>query len=325
MSLLSTSIAISQRNFTLEDDMKSIARSRMEKHNYEVVGELPDYQESREKIFLGLFSQTYTKSRRRVLLRDATENYLCEVPQTPTEIARDYLDVVFQRPLRATRDQRDAICVDRCSPLHYQPTYLSGGVYLDINATYLQILDCVGWDVDYFPRKFIGAGRPPSDFPARHDKVARNYLVSCGLSSSVSVWTGTAIAETWPRNKHINYGLWACVQDVLHEIARCALEFGASYVATDGYILPDGQAEEFQEYLQTAWKIKASVRGYGPTVVTGLGSYQVGELKTKRFHGCVDRPYTNIDPNHDDMLQISYRTIATNRIDKPYLTMLDLP
>lgn len=322
MSTLSISPEIPNTS-ALAGDMIWLARQRREKYNLEVVGELPDYQLSNEKVFIGQFSQTTTRTANRFLLRDASQHYLCEIPQSPTEIARDYLDVVFPKPLRATKEQREAILLHRSPPLYYQPTYIQGGVYLDINATYLQLMDVIGWDPDYFPRKFLGAGRPPSDFPARHDKTARNTLVSCGLSSSVSVWTGSKLTETYPRNKHINYGLWSAIQDILHEIARCAVDFGATYVATDGYILPDGQAEEFQEYLEIEWKIKASVRNYGATVVTGLGSYQIGDYKTQRFHGCVDKPYSNVDPIHDDMLSITYRTIATNRIDKPYLTMLD--
>ena len=303
--------------------MRSKARERYEKHEYELVGDFPPYTSFEEKTFLGLYSYTTTRTRRRILLASEAKPFTCEVPQTPTEVARDYLDLVFPRPLRATREQRDAITVPRSAPLYYKPAHIQGGVYLDLNSAYLQLLDVIGWDVDYYPKKFMGAGRPPTDFPLRHHKSSRNYLVSCGLSSSVSVWSGRELQETYPRNIHINYGLWSAIQDILHELARSACAFGAFYVATDGYILPDTSAEAFQDYLETEWKIKASVRDYGECSVTGLGSYAIGDRPTQRYHVENDPPYSNIDPKSDEMLRKTYQSIAATRIDKPYLNMLD--
>lgn len=315
MLTLSTSPVVS--------DMQMKARERYDKHEYQLVSDFPPYTDFAEKTFLGLYSYTTTRTRRRILLASEAKTFICEVPQSPTEVSRDYLDVVFPRPLRATREQRDAITIPRSAPLYYQPTHIQGGVYVDLVSAYLQLLDVIGWDVDYYPHKYLGAGRPPSDFPLRHNKTARNNLVSCGLSSSVSVWSGYKLEESYPRNIHINYGLWSAIQDILHELARSARAFGAFYIATDGYILPDSNAEAFQEYLQEEWKIKTTVKAFGETVATGLGSYAVGDYVTQRFHGCVDPPYSNIDPKSDEMLRKTYKSIASNRIDKPYLTMLD--
>lgn len=302
--------------------MRSIAKERFNKYEYDLHSGLGDYTAFEEKVFLGQFSWTTTKSRKRILSASVAKSYLCEVPQTPTEIARDYLDIVHPSPLRCTAAQREAYTHHKSAPLYYQPTHIQGGVYLDVVSAYLTILDVIGWNVDYHPGKFLSPGRPPQDFPLRYESVSRNSLVTCGLHNTVPVWTGWKLTETSPRNIHINYGLWTAVQDILHLIARRAIAFGAFYCNTDGYILPDEQAESFQDYAAKVLKVPLRVKGYGECRVTGVGSYMVGDTVTKHFHWEYDKPYSNIYPENDEMLQKTYAAIAVSRIDRPYLTVL---
>lgn len=310
---------------TTQSDMIAIARERVNKYEYDFNEGLGDYTKFEEKVFLGQFSWTTTRTRRRILSKSSAKRYICEVWQTPTEIARDYLDVVFPRALRCTAEQRESYNDTRSAPLYYQPTHISCGCYVDVQSAYLQILDCIGWNCDYYPRKYLSAGRPPVDFPLRHDKISRNSLVTSGLSSTVSVWTGYKLVETSPRNIHINLGLWCAIQDILHAIARRAYSFGACYINTDGYIIPDGQAQAFQEYLAQEWRIKTEVKAWGESIVTGVGRYQVGDKRTKQFGLDYEQPYNNINfAENDEMLQKTYKSIATNRIDKPHWTVLQL-
>jgi hypothetical protein len=318
-------IPTSYTSMTVYNDLQAIARERANKYEYDFTTGFGDYTSFEEKVFLGQLSWTATRTRRRILSKSSAKQYISEVWQTPTEIARDYLDVAHPRPLRCTREQRETFNIERSAPLYYEPAIIPSGCYVDVQSAYLQILDVIGWDCDYFPRKYLSAGRPPSDFPLRHDKISRNSLVTSGLNSTVSVWTGYKLIETSPRNIHINLGLWCAIQDILHAIARRAYSFGAKYINTDGFILPDGQAQAFQEYLTEAWKIKTEVKHYGQCYVSGVGRYRVGEKSTKGFGVDFQAPYCNINFSEDDeMLQKTYRSMATNRIDKPYLTVLDL-
>lgn len=307
---------------TTLSDMIQIVRTRENKHEYSIVSEFADYTGYAEKVFLGQFSHTTTRTKRRILLKSAANRFLCEIPQTPTEIARDYLDIVHPKPLRCTTEQRESYGVERSAPLYYQPTYLQSGVYVDLKSAYLQLLDVIGWNCDYLPNKFISAGRAPYDFPLRDDKIARNSLVTSGLPSTVPVWTGYKLIDSAPRNIHINLGLWSAIQDILHAIARRAYSFGAVYINTDGYILPDEHGYAFQEYLSKEWRLKTEIKYFGEAVVTGVGRYKVGDHKTKHFGTDYQPPFSNVNFwQTDEMLTKTFRAIATDRIDRPYLSM----
>lgn len=315
MSTLSTS--------RIAEDMKSIARERYNSRDYTIVNRFPPYVGFEEKVFLGQFSYTTTRTRQRILTRSSAEYPLCEVPQTPTEIARDYLDVVFQKRLRATREQRLTFDIPRSAPLHYQPAHILRGCYVDVQSAYFQILNLVGWDCDYFPQKYLGMGRPCTDFPAPQNKIARNSLVSSGLSYTFPVWTGHKLIEQNAGNKHINLGLWCVIHDILHAIARLAYSYGAFYINTDGYLLSSDRAQAFQEETKERFGIETRVKAEGECAATGVGQYMVGTVMTKHFDWEYKPPYTNLVHKRDEMLEKTLKSIASARIDKPYLTVLD--
>lgn len=309
---------------SIVSQMKQMLDDKANKYDYEVKADMPSPTEYSEKVFLGALSHTTTKTKKRVIFKPTAIWDLHRVPATPPETARMYLDITHQRRLRVSSEQYDSIMQKRNAPLYFIPTQTERGVYVDIRSAYLQIMDIVGWDVDYHPYKFLAAGRPPLDFPLRSHKVARNSLVTAGLSSPVTVWTGYKLVESYPQNKHINYGLYALIHDLLHEVANLAYRYGAFYINTDGYIMDDTVAESFMHDVKRWVGLDCAVKDYGETRVTGVGSYMCGEHTTGSFHWDFDRPFSNLYKPHDEMLVKTVKSIATNRVDKPHYTVLDL-
>lgn len=304
---------------TVRDEMVSICNDRHNKYQVSVVEEFADVRNVNERVFMGNFSYTYATSKQRKIIASGEVSTLANKPQTASEIARDYLDVCYPHRLRCTGQQREEYILPRSIPLYYQPFVSKDAIYLDIKSTYWAIQQVVGWNVDYMPGKFLSPGRAPYDFPLPDNKIARNCLVSAGLSNKVTVWTGNKFIETSPYNHHLNLGLYTLICDVLNCLASEAISCGAHYVNTDGYILPSNRsAEMFERFAY--WGLPLHVKAVGETLVTGIGSYIVGDKKTKAFYTDNQNPYCNIYPvKRPDMLRKTMHMIAKDRVDRPGL------
>ncbi len=302
--------------------LANVARERYEKYTYAIVDEFPNPYQFEERVALGTFSYTTSKTKRRFLLSHSSFDHLAAgIPQTPPEIARDYLDYRYPRKLRASGEQAELLLYNRNAPLHYRPFTSKNASYVDLQGAFWWLMGTLGWNVDYHPRKFLSPGRAPSDFPLPNHKLARNCLVTAGLSNPISVWTGHKMIEESPYNIHLNYGLWSAIMDTLHMIGLKALDCGAYYVNTDGYILPDRSLPEFLGYL-SGLHAPYRIKGYGQTLVTGIGSYQVGDYQTKRFAKEFARPTSNLRrSNNPAMLEMTFQQIAADRVDFPALFM----
>jgi len=287
-----------------------------------MVDEFPNPFSYTERISLGSFSWTTGKTKQRILLRSTAFDHLAAgVPQTPPEIARDYLDYRYPKRLRASGEQANSLRMERSAPLYYKPFTCSRASYVDLQGAFWWIMSQLGWNVDYHPGKFLSPGRSPYDFPIPNHKLARNCMVTAGLANTLSVWTGHKMIEESPYNLHLNYGLWSAIMDVLHMIALAAVNLGAYYVSTDGFIISDRMLPEFLGYLSrfnAPYRIKAE----GPTLVTGIGSYMVGETKTVHFRSAFDRPYTNLRrPANQQMLETTFLHVTQDRENLPDLFM----
>lgn len=280
---------------------------------------MPDVRTFTERAFVGTFSTTTTRSKRRYLLQDTLIKSLTDWGQTPSELARDYLDIAYPRKLRATGEQCEAFSKPRSMPLYYAPYVTNDGVYVDVRSAFWSIMSVVGWDVDYMPGKYLSPGRAPYDFPLPNHKVARNCLVSAGLDNSVTVWTGNKFEETKPFNVHKNLGLWSCIADILHMIAVYAVKVcKARYVNTDGYIVPGFHAGDLIQYIQSIG-LPYAIKDAGATMVTGVGSYRVGDTQTHNFSPEYSMPYSNLYPvENTAMMEKILLMVASDRVDKPY-------
>lgn len=266
----------------LQTFMRLAAEARQEKYQTKIVDYFPpltDFPD--ERIYLGVNSWTLPDRGERWLKPGGyyiTPNGI----QTAGEIARDYLDYKFPKRLRATRAQKDAINIHRSAPLYVEPTILEEAAYVDLKSAFWSIMRLTGWNVDYYPSKWLVRGTPPNDFPYPDIKPARNSLVSCGLPTPLRMWTGKKVTRQFRTNLHINMGLWALIMDTLHAIASHARELEASYIHTDGYILPLRNADKMLVKIQQ-YGLYAGIKARGVGTIIGMGNWKVGEHATMNY------------------------------------------
>lgn len=290
----------------------SIEQHLMEKHekqHIEVVRGFPTVSDLSESAMLGSFSWYYPLSKRKEVLRPFAyqfPNFL----STPSELSRSYLELKYPRQ-RATRQQIENFKQPRTAPLYAQPIGYEEGAYIDIRSAYWQILQVVGWDVDYMPGKWLGKKETMEDFPFPDFKLSRNCLVTAGLPSEASYWDfpKQTFGTVKTYNRFLNMGIWALTQDVLHCIAWDAIAAGAAYVHTDGYICHHSKVQAVQDAI-ASWGLESRIKTAGRTIVRGVGNYTVGEKATKN-HADVCAPFDGLMlPPYNKWLKSTFRKHA---------------
>lgn len=233
------------------------------------------------------------------------------VHATPGMIAREYLNKRYKLPLRARGAQIEDARMMRSAPLLANVGEQGYCFYIDLKAAYWNLMLAGGWDVDYRPQKYLGLGVPPSDFPAPKIKTARNALASVGSSNELQMWTGFKVVQIQAGNRYKNRVLTAFILDALNGIAYDMALLGAVYVNTDGYILPANNFDAAAAKLNE-WGMPWAVKAQGETTVYGVGSYQVGETRTKNLWG-TGHDFAKIDGAHADFLRPRLRWAIDRR------------
>lgn len=263
--------------------MRAKFEERQAKNRIVLVERFPALETLQERVIVGLLSWTLMDRRERWVKASAAIHTEFGV-QTPSEIARDYLDFYFPTRLRATRRQAATLRLHRSAPIYCRPGVYERHCYIDIKSAFFSIMGLAGWDVDYFPDRWIRPGYRPVDFPYPGHKVARNALVSAGLPTPMRMWTGKTMVKRRNLNVHINLSLWALIMDTLNCIAQEAIACEAVYVHTDGAIVPSYRAADFIEAVQS-YALLASIKpdSVGRCVMLGMGNWRCGERRTKLF------------------------------------------
>lgn len=229
---------------------------------------------------IGLFAWSSAAVKTRMLLKPHAWDYGGGWV-TPGDIARDYLALKFpKRRARMTASQWGKIVPNRAqTPLYCEPCVLESGVYVDLKSAYWSILRAVGWDVNYNPALFLSPQSNVNDFPFPQHKMARNCLVSCGLSGNMRLWTGEKLIFSKKPNRFINLMLWKLVQDVLHGVALDCIDAGAVYAYTDGYIVPEDKVQKVFDAIWS-WGLECGVKHTGKVTVNAPADYVFPNYKT---------------------------------------------
>lgn len=291
-----------------EAKMCELLDTRRQKYKVSVIERFPSITKIDEITYVAAYTWSLSVSK----LRWIAEKTVIEpfgYPQTAGEVARDYLTAKYPKRLRAKNEQRIAITIHRAPPLYAAPRSFHNYAMVDLTSAYWSIMHIVGWDVDYWPNVFLHPGSTPYDYPGEPYKPARVALVTAGLSCRSLVWTGQGFRSQSLTNIHINYGLWACVQDTLHACAQIAIRHGAIYVHTDGYIVPMSEVKPLISDLFAECRLIARVKNYGSGEVFGIGSYQIGAKKTARVMGRGSSGFTNLSADNFDWLKIQLCTV----------------
>lgn len=285
--------------------MKEIAYERQQKFTIEMIRDWPALTTIDQQTYLGSFSWTMPGERNRLLYEACVVNWGAG-PQTPSEVVRDYLTVKYPDRQRATTPQYNKIMKPRSFPRMALRGSYYDMAYIDLKSAYWSILLAVGWDVDYHPGKWIGVKSNTYDFPLPDNKPARSALVTAGLASAMRVWNHQTLNWRHGQNKHINYGLWALVQDVLHGVAHDMVLLGAVYVHTDGYIIPQDKIGPALQIID-GWGLRSGIKAQGDAIVHGVGVYRVGVHSTKRTKALPLENHVSIEPEYKDWLRDKFK------------------
>jgi hypothetical protein len=255
------------------------AAERHARSNHVMVDQWPNLTEIDENVILGSFSWAGMSSKTRWLKR-STAVSVGGFMSTPGDIARDYLTIKFPKRKRITAEQKREILKHRSQPVHAFPLTLPDATYLDLRSAYWSIMSVVGWNVDYFPGRWLAAGEAVTDFPFHDNKIVRNCLVTSGLTSSARIWMHEtqSIAMRSFGNKLVNYQLWSLIQDVLNSIAVELMDTEAVYyVNTDGYILPTSDIDIAKDVIHQ-WRLPSREKKRGRCYIQAVGRYKFGVL-----------------------------------------------
>lgn len=275
------------------DQMKAIADERG-KYEVTLLNEFPSLYSIHEFIFLGSFSWVSQANKWKFILAKHAINTESGWT-TPASIARDYIQAKYGRPGRISSNQYHEIMRHRQAPLYAVPGVYEEAVYLDLKSAYWSILQVLGWDVDYYPGRWISRKSDVRDFPYYKHKLARNCLVSVGLSGQSKAWNGEKLIFHRKQNRFTNMMLWSAVQDVLHAIAEDMVRVGAVYVHTDGYIVPKSSERAAMQVFDE-WGLIGTERHRGTHEVITAGTYAAPGKPNNRIQKMRPRYFNGVKP-----------------------------
>ena len=267
------------------DKIVQRALDRRQRWQHSYVEELPVLVDLREASIVGSFSVIKMESRQRILKEDICIELPEGMGETPSAIARDYLTDRYQHGAilkhQQILDVRGGVAP---MPLYAIPCQFEHGYYIDIRSCYWTMLQIVGWNVDYWPDRWLQPGEAPADFPFPDHKVARNCLVSSGIISDVVMWHPDKGLQQLKRgNSLANSQLYRLISDVLNAVADKMRALGVVYINCDGYIAPNYRSMTQAVNWLTDWGLPVRIKAEGRGEIYGAGSYRVGRMKSRRF------------------------------------------
>lgn len=272
------------------------ANERAEKFQMIKLRKLPNPYSLHEWATLGTYSYFLMQSKRRLTLYSGLLKLNKKTWETMSSVARDYLDIAYMKSPVIKHDQAEVYKaayipangrIKNAPQYFFKPVKFEHGFYIDIISTYWSILSIVGWNLDYYPRRWLGQGRIPSDFPFPQHKTARACLVSVARPGELLQYNpgGTTPEERFPTkkigSKIMNLGISLIISDVLHSIASRAREAGAVYINADGYVAQDEKTAGAIAQIIYDWGLPARIKGEGGGEVLGIGNYKVGVTESE--------------------------------------------
>lgn len=208
-----------------------------------------------------------------------------KVPVSPTSVARKIIEgwLSFDNRKCYPKAMRDKEIPLLSAPLFAQP-YQGELIYLDLKKAFFQI----------YSKMPIYMGRirgnwtisPPWIFPMlpcdlMTHKLTRNAIVGNWRATTITRIKSGRIVRQDSHVPTANFVAWNFVQSVLNYFADIALQCGAVYVHTDGYIFPNHSGYlDFEGHLSDLGFF-LSVKGRGVGQIFGIGRYEVGSCVTK--------------------------------------------
>jgi hypothetical protein len=238
-------------------------------------------------------------------------------PYSPTELSSAWLGLIFNEQRRPDRGMARGRVPYRKAQLEFlswpEPNYFIGGrvegdfSYIDGHRMFFQLYRGLTLDTYYNPDgpdTSIGLGRfrfLEADQMADAPRLTLQAVSGMFRALRCSQWhKGDPVYLFGPQwNRYLSPGLWGVMSDTLHAIAGDALGFGAVYVKCDGWMVPADRADAFVAHLASAWNLEVTVKASGPSVITAIGRWQVGELRSMGGPGLASVGTSNLRPISD--------------------------
>ena len=290
-----------------------IERAKEREENYKriVVTELPDPYGLEEITLIGNYSYTGITTRTRTVKKKSLIELDENTSETPPAIARDYLRIKYNHGPTVKKIQLETLEAGiKPAPNYAKPARFDHGYYIDISAAYWSIMKIAGWNVDYYPGKWISTGTPPDDFPFPENKVARNCLVSAGYARPIQRFLPRLKTFDFiqPGNGLKNLGLYRLITDLLNSIAGNAIDLGAVYVNNDGYIAPNERTAAKIIGMIYDFGLTPAIKGEGEGSIKSAGAYKVGPLISKPWEIRTEKQFISAihPPHYKDWLQRAF-------------------
>lgn len=202
----------------------------------------------------------------------------------PADVTRAWVRDQYKLPVKRRRAQ---LTKSFSAPMFARRGEFGECVYIDVSKAFLRILS-MGYDVEYRPGKYIAAWTTKVPDVVAATKFCYSIAVSMSANplSNITIMGHNGTFNTKPFNVFSNPCLYNLAHDTLSGIASDVLHnLGdkVHYVNTDGFIVDaDAQWECIDIIAQWGFDIK--VKGYGKTKVSGVGAYDVGGYRSKRYN-----------------------------------------
>lgn len=292
------------------------------KHEYVTPDNMPTVAPPGDLMLRGTYSCCMMRSNRRIV--DVT--HCADIGygrETISALSRDYLKAKYPKGNRI-RHKQAALMHRMPAPLFVKPGILTAGAYVDMVRAYWQITRVVGWDVDYWPEKWIGVQSSNDDFPLSGNKLATNMLVSSCLPGGVCFIDDTGKITSRARwTQQLNLQLHMCVMMCLHAVANIARYHGAIYVNTDGAIIPECNVEAMIDEVKSRIGLVMRVKSRGYCEVKSVGAYHVGRSVSRRFDRAYTHATSNLYPDIDLLAWQRAKFYKLAVVRNEYLTTVD--
>jgi len=251
-----------------------------------------------------LFSPKHQTSY--VLETETLNGYPLTAPVVARAIIEKKLKVLGRKFYPRPKDWQDW-------ELHSHPLYCKPAkgkfIYLDIKGAFYSLYSMLP-ALPCGTTRGINCAPPwlgeflPEDL--RNWKLVRNCLVGVWRSSSVTRLENEGLTKKTRYFPTTNYYAWQWIQKALHYFAGLALQHGAVYTYSDGYIFPlTADFAGFQQKL-TSFGIETTEKARGNGEVRAIGSYRISNFFTQR--ACQPRGYDNIirvDGLENDLIKLT--------------------
>jgi len=203
-------------------------------------------------------------------------------PMSPGQAAKTELSRAFPG-LKRVGWRRDHVeLFDWRSPMYFDVPYQGSGVYIDLKAAYCQIYRNLWLDTP-FPRGINTLSLAPVADRLQDWKAARNAVMGIIKNRTITGCRSGKRQEISVTNHFLSPGLWATVAAILHAVAATALEYGAIYINTDGYMFPNYEvAILFLDFLND-YNLRHEIRDSGILNLRGWNNYMVGRTSTALY------------------------------------------